>query len=162
MRDKQSTNIQDVMLTKRRQRGWRCLCVWDRNTVCLCVCVLVLAPFSESSLLSYTCVILWFHLRSVWVCRKKAPFLANVLFLLPTRFDFSSLSPPSFPGFHLPPTVPYLFFTSVLLVSFLISLPFLVLAFTFCFLLSGCWGLRFLAVPISLSGCLTLAESPGR
>lgn len=109
------------------------LCVWDRKLckrLCVCVCVLVLAPFSESSLLSYICVILWFHLRSVWVCRKKAPFLANVLFLLPTRFDFSSLSS-LVSWFPFPPNCPvFIFYFSPLgffpyLPSFSCSGPYL-------------------------------------
>lgn len=85
---------------------------------------------------------------------KNAPFCTNALSLLPTRFDFLSSLPP------LP-----LFSALVLFLSGFFPTAFSLLRlllFTFCALPSGCWGLRFLAAPISLSGCLTLAEYLGR
>lgn len=146
------------------------LWTWERgiencvkDSVCVCVCLLKqgfcdLQSQNTSAvqpiLSSLICLLLPSGLSSIWIS-DNGLYLINVYFLLLLHFVFSSFS------FSLP-WFPFSFNSNTYLFCHLVSsLSFLCCFCTgssFLILLSGCWGLQFLAVPINLSGCLTLVE----
>lgn len=116
----------------------------------LCVCLSVLG------LKKWWVRIHWVMISAVW------PILSSFIGVLLSFGFISGLS-----GFSGKWSVSHLclFFYPLPLFSYLLSSlspPLLGCTGYFSVLLSGCWGRQFLAVPISLSGCLTLAESRER
>lgn len=119
---------------------WKCLWFNESEHVC----------WTDHPVVPHLCPS---DLVSIWVSENDLSLTMSVFFY--PHILFSHLfSLPLLSYFLFHPNTPI--FSSSSCLSFLLCFH---TGSSFFILLSGCWGLQFLAVPISLNGCLTLVES---